>query len=640
MPVPLEPNWVILLAPGADANEVSPDWVDVSADLLALPQISRGSPAELDRNNPAAATFVLDNWSGDYDNENAASPYVGDIVPMTQVLIYAEFDGELYPRFRGFLDDVQLDYPGEGQATATFLATDGFKPLAQSNLATSAYAQEVLADTPTHWWRLGEPEGATTAFDAAGGFAGDYLGGPTLGGESLVSREAGTSATFAHTSTQRAEARGQAITAYPFTIEAVIQVQASDTLGRYVCSMWFAPSRYIDLYIEGGVPGDNGKLVYISDADPAPATAIVVQTAARVDDGTVKHLAVTVTGPLAADVSIYVDGVEDTTIFAAGSSVAIPTAGTSAFAIGNVTELDQPLGLFGLGEGNFVQDVALYATALSEARISAHAEAVVTPWNNDLPGERAARVLDAIGWPEALRDLDDGSSVLQSADLGSMTALEHLQKVAESELGELYVAADGTVILRGRHQLVNRPVRGAFGPGAGQVGYRAVRFDSSDLLLKNPATVSRAEGVAQTAQDETLKRRFYPHQFTLDGLLHDNDGLSLSMAQLIVSEHKTPHRRITGLSFGPADEARISDWYPLLLEAELGDVYDVTFEAPNVAEPFTQRSTLEGITESWTPAGGHLVTWDLSPTLGGQEGFWQLGVVGRSELGETTRLYV
>lgn len=600
----LEPNYVVLLALGADANDPDPAFTDVSSDLLSV-QVDRGSPSDLDRNNPGTCTFVLDNYSGDYDNENADSPYVGNLVPMTQVLVYAEYDGELYPRFRGFLDDVQLSYLGPATATATFTATDGFKPLAQTTLPSSVYVAEVLADGPVALWRLDEPDGNTTVWTTDGDGTRDdgleFSGSPELGTTGLVSREPGSAMAIADGTLTGAGMSDQPflLPASPLSIELVYR-----HVGPGVGLLAGQRDGEATNVARVGISGSE-LFEFSRNASGISTTST---TGSNITDGNVHH--VVYVWAANGNLLIYVDGVQKI------ASPATVTAGAFSVTSGTTHIGGGPFGFGADGCEGVYQMVAFYDYALSAARIAAHADAVSTPWNNDTPAARADRICDVVGWPAEMRDFDTGASTLQSANL-DMEALEHLQKVAESEFGGLFCALDGTLTMRERGTLINRPPLATFGDANGEVGYRSITFDSSDELLRNPVTISRAEGVAQTAQDSANVTRYYPHQYTLDGLYHDDDALSLDAAQFFVSEYKDPKRRITGLGFGPAEVERIDDWYPLLLTAELGDVFEVVFRPPNVATPFEQRSVLEGTSETWTPAAGHAVSWFLSPAYTG-----------------------
>jgi len=61
---------------------------------------------------------------------------------------------------------------------------------------SSNYQVAVLSDSPSGYWRLGEPPGTGTAGDRAGPNSGTYLNGPTLGVPGLIATDPGTAASF------------------------------------------------------------------------------------------------------------------------------------------------------------------------------------------------------------------------------------------------------------------------------------------------------------------------------------------------------------------------------------------------------------------------------------------------------------
>ena len=78
---------------------------------------------------------------------------------------------------------------GASQVTFPALSTTGFTH-------TAAYSNQVLADEPLAYWRLGEPSG-TSAADASGnGNTGTYGGSPTLGATGALAGDTDTATSF------------------------------------------------------------------------------------------------------------------------------------------------------------------------------------------------------------------------------------------------------------------------------------------------------------------------------------------------------------------------------------------------------------------------------------------------------------
>lgn len=575
-----------------------------------------GRQAELGRFNAGHCTVVIPNADRTYDPKNTASPYAGLMRPMKRLRVLATYAGATYPLFTGWVDSWNQQRNPPNDAVAVVTATDGQKILGAADLPSSAYAREVLIDGPSVWWRLGEPDTQDTAYDFIGDLDLTYYGAPNRAESGLISREPGPSVFFEHTSTNRAEIQGkQGVTGFPFTLEFVLKLQAQrDDYLRHAYREAWTENLALDVLVgyTGSVPGGlSGKLlVGISGS----GVGVGFASNGRVDDGQAHHImivAATVT-----DVTIYVDGVADSYTVAGTASPSIPSTPSRSIAIGNIGEEGQKDGLFGLD--GWIQDVAIYnGQALSAARAAAHAGAVTTPWNNDTPGQRTARVLDAANWPANLRELDTGKSTLQSADLKGMTVLAHAQKVADSEFGELLITGAGTVRLVERTGLLNKPSEVTFSDNNIDLGYVSLSGDFDEVEIFNDVTVSRVEGVAQQAEDETSIGEYTRHSRSVDGLYHDSDDLSRSAAQFIVSEYREPLDRLTGMTLVRPETLEVAALvFPHMLGRQLLDVVTVEQTPQHVGTVDSRRVRIEGVRQSWAPKQWR-TEWKLSPALTG-----------------------
>lgn len=77
-----------------------------------------------------------------------------------------------------------------GVSTTSTFTVDAPPPQA------STYRSEVMADGPRAYWRLGESGGATAADETANGNAGSYVNGPALGGPGAIAGDTNTAAVF------------------------------------------------------------------------------------------------------------------------------------------------------------------------------------------------------------------------------------------------------------------------------------------------------------------------------------------------------------------------------------------------------------------------------------------------------------
>lgn len=614
------PDVVVEIAFASDPGDASPVWTDVSADFMSI-ETTRGRNQELNRYQAGTCSVVLKDTARKYDPTNAASPYSPNLLPMKRLRVTATWAAVVYPIFSGFIDSFDHEYEGtpNGMARATVRATDGFKVLAAANLESSAYAQEVADAGPVAWWRLGEANATGQAFDSVGSYDLNRTGTMTFGQPGLVSREADTAVSIVDLGETNPEngldyLGPTLLSGSPLSIELLFKCSANPGATRNIFAM---VSQDLTLGLQIYTQSSTYKV-----AAAAPGGGLIVTSTTPVAVGDTVHLVVTWTsGGL---LTLYVDGVAE--IFGAAGAVTLPS--TVYTSIGGATlTLNQVSPADGIYD-----EVAIYDYALTAGQVAAHAEAVATPWSGDTPKERIDRVLDSIGWPAGLRDLDTGSSTLQPVNLAT-TALDHVQKAADSDFGRLFMSASGEVRFIGREGLWNLPNLATFGDDptdATEHGYRAIRPEYTDALIRNDVTVSRVEGVAQRATDPTSIASFLLHSYSLDGLIHDSDTLSRAAAEFLVSEYKDPRRRISGLDVAPRGNpnqpgSTDADLFPLVLGAELTDQLTVIDRPPGGGAANEQDSAIEGITHRIFPLWWE-TSWRLAPSFGSGVPDYEVGV--------------
>jgi hypothetical protein len=605
-------------------------WVDISADLISG-TVRRGKQRELDKFQAGTCQLTLRNDSRQYDPNHATGPYFGSILPMRRMRVMAIANNTLYSAFTGYVDSWDQNYTGPHSATATVTLTDGFKPLAVAGLPTSPYFATVYQDLVasrlggSDLYRLNEAPGTTVINDTASGNydSTEVIGAPTFGVPSLVAMESSDTA-------MQLSSSGQWFQVYPDFF-----VLSTDAFSfEFLVRITGTPTTDIEAY-QNLVPGFGSNTSIKVLAASGKVEFFVGNTAvsaASIVDGLIHHVVCTREFNDALTVQtlkIYIDGVLDTTLTGFGSNL-LSTAMQTRLCRG----ADGALVTF--------DEVAFYYEAgsnvdgaLSAATVAAHYAAATAPWVNDSPGTRVGRILDLIDWSVSDRVLSAGASVLQAATIGNQKALEHLQKVSQSEFGDLFVDANGAVVLRGRNDSVDQPSRATFADRH-NVGLaaRVVTPEYSDQLIKNDVTISRAGGVARNAQDATSIGQYLIHSYALSGLIHNSDDLSLRAAQHVVAQYKDPLQRISGLVVeAHADPVNL---FPQVLGRELLDRITVTYTPQGIPPAISQLTVIEGLTHSFTPKRW-TTAYDLSPA--DAKPYWQLGVAGYSELGATTRTF-
>ncbi len=241
---------------------------------------------------------------------------------------------------------------------------DAIETALEHEAPSASYSVEVLADNPQAYWRMGEGSGAVIADSSGNGRAAAAEGTYTRGVASLTAETAspalrlpGSPALgWARCATDVA---GLATDAY--TVEALVK----GTVGDYnVVDRDQGPGRGFQWYVQN----DSGVVVVITRGASLGAAGGGYPVSGSVLDGNVHHLAFTHLGGV---VRGYIDGVQRFTFAAAnytssGSHVSIGAGYASS-------SLPTPAQRYLNGD---VDEVAYYGTALSAARIAAHAAAV------------------------------------------------------------------------------------------------------------------------------------------------------------------------------------------------------------------------------------------------------------------------
>lgn len=534
-----------------------------------------------------------------------------------EALVEEEGDGAVYPLFTGYVDRARQDYTGPHTAQASVECSDAFKLFNRVELPTSAYAAEVEADGPAHWYRLNEPSDATRLYDSAGG-RHLTVQGTIDQGASLVARDPDAALVVEGTASGGiSAATPHAANVTAVTAELIFSTEATGAGQTAFAEIDGTASRGWVIQV------DNGLV----EAFVVTSAGSVALSAGDIDDGAPHHLALRWNG---ANAWLYIDGAQvdtDTlggTMFAAGAQTYVIIGGATTGPIVND------------GVAGTYDEAAVWYSDLGAARVADHHDMVATPWDGDTPAERIDRILDIVGFDPAARDLDTGTSTLQSATLGQ-TALEHIQKVADSDFGVVFMTADGTVRFRGRVGLANQESSATVTDAHGSSpAVSMLTPEVNDDLVRNDARVSRLDGKLQRARDDASIAEHGTITFTRDGLFHDSDTLSLNAAEWVVAEYAQPTQRINRVTIRPRGAPETL--YPLVLGLELADVVLVEHTPQGTGDPISQLSVVEGIEHDIGPK--HWETrLNVSPVAGGETGYWELGVAGHSELGETTRLF-
>jgi hypothetical protein len=627
----------------------TPVWTDLSSRVREG-SVTRGRQRELDQTQAGRATFVLDNRDRALDPDNSASTFSPNVIPMRRIKAEAFYNKVTYPLFDGYVDGwpQQWEAAGteRGDAFTTVDATDGFKILAGEELPSSPYAAEVLFDSPRMWFRLGDQiafsstTGQQVVSDSVAGFVGTVVGSPTVGAEGLAASDADTSMQFTtldiptSTGARIDDSSAAIVGSGPFTIDMLVKPTAllwlNPTTGQPVDTTPWALFEQFDPGGSNGTSvtilrtaGNVGRIQFV--VDTGAAGRLSVNSNMLLTLGEKYHVACT-WGGTGQPLRIYVNGVDVTGFFAT----------TTGSLSANAVRLGHSIFVPGVtGVQGFLDEVAVYPTLLSAARIAAHHSAGLNAWGNELSGERINRILDLIGWSDADRAVDAGSLNVQGSALGT-SALEYMRLIEETENGLIFMTANGKFRFRSRNAILLPPYttpQTGFGDGEGELPYSDLELSFDDELLKNSVRVQREGGVQMIAEDAASISKYRKRSHDRTGLLYMNDNESLSSAQWIIAHYGEPRLRVNKIVLQPQRDDRLV--FPAVLAREIGDRISITRRPLGGGAPIDKDVHVEGMTHKFSNRKWE-TTWSLSPAEG--QSFWRLGDPVQSVLGITTRL--
>jgi hypothetical protein len=165
-------------------------------------------------------------------------------------------------------------------------------------------------------------------------------------------------------------------------------------------------------------------------------------------------------------------------------------------------------------------------------------------------GSRVTKILDTIGWPASMRDIDTGQTTVQADPATQRTALSALQTIATTEYGAIYMGADGKAVFQDR-AVTASSIGGTptvFNDDGTSIGYSDVKWVFDDTQIYNLATVTRTGGAVQTVSDATSIAQYFTHSYNQSGLLMQTDAVALQYAQAFVASRKDTVVRVDSLT--------------------------------------------------------------------------------------------
>ena len=258
-------------------------------------------------------------------------------------------------------------------------------------------------------------------------------------------------------------------------------------------------------------------------------------------------------------------------------------------------------------------------TAVDAFRLAQNAQisTVTDSGAGQLSGTRINKILDQIGWPASMRDIDAGQTTLL-ADPGSpRTALEAMQTVELSEYGSLYVDANGEFVFQDRAfttSSVNRtPV--VFNDNGTGIEYFNAVWLLNDVLIYNSAQITRTGGTTQSAINQASIDKYFIHSYNQQNLLMDSDANALNYAQAYVASRAETTTRCDAITLDLYTN-NYDAGIVAALDLEFFDPVTITTTQPG-SSTLTKTLQVFGVAHSITPNSWKTQFTTLEPIIDG-----------------------
>lgn len=259
-------------------------------------------------------------------------------------------------------------------------------------------------------------------------------------------------------------------------------------------------------------------------------------------------------------------------------------------------------------------------TCVDAFRLAQNAQiaAVTGAVAGDLSGTRINQILNQIGWPSSMRDVDAGLTTMQADPGTARTSLAAMQTVEISEYGSLYVGANGFFTFQDRAATTGQglPAAVVYNDNGTNIPYFNAIWRTDDTLVYNEANITRTGGTVQTASDAASIAKYFLHSYNQQNLLMETDAVALNYAQCYVASRATTSVRCDAIEL---------DLYMYTLgdggtEAALGlDYFDPVTISTTMPGSTVVTKTLQvfGISMDITPNKWRVTLQTLEPIIDG-----------------------
>lgn len=469
----------------------SPTWTDVSNWVRSV-SIQRGRADELQNFDAGTAQVVLDNRDRRFDPTYTSSPYSPNLTPNRQIRISGTVSGTTTVVFRGFVTGWPVTISAAGfDETVTLSCFDALGLLTQENLPVN-YADQYIRDlNPNSYYKLDDVIDPTN------------LAGVTF-------RDYGSTGADLKFLSPTATVAGSTPPVAPgITGNSLTNSSTADVGGPYPGTSTSSASTFVG-WFQVASRGGSTQIANICDIRPGQQSSIQYDyTNSRVTIYTSPNNTGTVTftnyfatvslaegsyhhiGVVFAQSAPYV-----TAIIVDGISLTV----TSSTSTGSTNTDAQFLIKWGARS-----QLAYWRSALTTTQIQTIYQLASNTYA-ETTAARANRILTRSSFPAALESITTSpQGTVAEISIDNPPIVAELQRVADSEGGELYVSRTGTLTMNDRFYFTTgRSLTSQATFGTGGMGISTeIQLEISTNGLRNVAQVAYSNNGSTTVEQSS-----------------------------------------------------------------------------------------------------------------------------------------
>ena len=212
-----------------------------------------------------------------------------------------------------------------------------------------------------------------------------------------------------------------------------------------------------------------------------------------------------------------------------------------------------------------------------------------------LSGARTNAILNQVGWPASMRDIDTGQQTLLADPGTNRTSLAALQTVEISEYGAFYMDASGNAVFQDRaltsSSIGSTPV--IFADDGTGIEYGSAKWVLNDNLVYNDASITATGLATQTASDATSIATYFTHSYKQTNLLMDSTTAAKNYALAYVASRKDTSIRCDSITLKDLNTPGYTAGVAAALELDYFDTITVKSTQPAATGTSTLDKTLQ-----------------------------------------------